>query len=70
MLFNGFSTTDDAGEFAVFVQIVEIEHPAQTIFDRTVNEDGKGADQIFETDVSRVRAIDISKENDGITITF
>ena len=49
------------GEFAVFVQIVQIEDPAEFFFDRSVNENRKAEEQIFEPYVTGVWSIDVLK---------
>jgi hypothetical protein len=57
-------TTDAAllncsSHFAIFVDIVQVEDPTETIFDGTVNENRESENQIFESDVASIGSIDV-----------
>lgn len=59
-----------SSEFSILVQIVEIEHPSQASFDRPVNEQGEGGDEIFESNGTRIGSINVSKEKCRVTVAF
>lgn len=59
-----------SGQLAVFVQVVEIEDPAETIFDGAVQQQREGHEQVFEANGAGVAAIDVSEEKDRVTVAF